>query len=325
VPDLSVIIVNWNSKDFVRQCLNSLYAHCERVFFEVVVVDGGSFDGCGEMLAREFPAVVFVQSEKNVGFAKANNLGARHATGRRFLFLNPDTELLEDSISILMKRLASLPNAGAVGCKLLNADRSVQTSCIQSFPTVFNQVLDSDFLRARFPRWSIWGVAPLHTGLGHPAEVEAVSGACVLVQKSVFETVGGFTEKYFMYGEDLDLCFKIRSAGYRVYYSPETTIVHHGGGSTQQSAGNFSNVMMRESVYRFLSLNRGVGSAVAYRAAMAVSSAFRLLLILILLPISRDRVVRHGTGSLQKWFSIFRWGLGLESWARTYPMTSQTT
>ena len=124
-----------------------------------------------------------------------------------------------------------------------------------------------------------------------------------------------------MYGEDADLCFKIAQAGYGVYYTPETSLIHHTGGCSRLAKNNFSNVMMRESVYRFLKLNRGTMHAVAYRAAMAVSSVIRLPLIFLLLPISSNRVVRHGTGSLQKWFSILRWGLGLESWVQTYPET----
>lgn len=318
VPDLSVILVNWNSQAYVRQCLGSIYAHCRDVPFEVIVVDGGSFDGCGLMLARDFPSVVFVQSEDNIGFAKANNLGVRHAKGRCLLFLNPDTQLLEDSFRILMGCLGSLPQAGAVGCKLLNPDGSFQISSVQVFPTVLNQVLDSEYLRRQFPNWSIWGKASLGD-CSRPAVVEAISGACIMTRRDTFEAVGGFTEAYFMYGEDVDLCFKISRAGYRVYHVPETGIVHFGGGSSQHSVSNFSNVMMRESVCRYLRLNRGRSAAALFRLALSASSAIRLLLILLLLPFPKNQMVRHGIGSLQKWYSILRWGLGLESWTRTYP------
>jgi GT2 family glycosyltransferase len=314
MPDLSVVIVNWNSKDFLRQCLASLNAHCHGVSLEVVVVDGGSFDGCGAMLAREFPSVIFVQSDKNIGFAKANNLGTRRASGRCLLFLNPDTEFFEDSIRVLMKQLRTLPYAGAVGCKLLNSDHSLQTSCVQAFPTVCNQVFNSEFLRRQFPNWKMWGIAALFASPPQPAVVQVISGACILARRDVFEAVGGFTEQYFMYGEDADLCFKIAHAGYRVYYTPQTGIVHHGGGSSRQTQNNFSNVMMRESIHRFLKLNHGKPTAAVYRVAMSVLSVVRLPLIVVLLPISRGKLVKHGTGSLRKWLSILRWGLGLESW-----------
>ena len=201
--------------------------------------------------------MVFVQSKVNVGFARANNLGVRHAKGHNLLFLNPDTEFVENSLDVLLGHLATLPQAGALGCKLLNSDRSVQTSCIQSFPTVVNQILDSDFLRRRFPRSRLWGMAPLHSERLSPSQVEVISGACLLMKREVFERVGGFSETYFMYGEDLDLCFKIQQAGFHNYYVPDTSIIHYGGGSTRQSVSNFSAVMMRESVFRFFSANRG--------------------------------------------------------------------
>src|SRR5579863_881911 len=140
--DLSVIIINWNSKDFVRECLTSLFANCRSVPMEVIVADGGSFDGCGEMLAKEFPAVKFVQIKENIGFGRANNEAVRHATGPYLMLLNPDTVLHEDTARIMVERLKSLPQAGAVGCKHLNTDRSLQATCIQSYPTVLNQLMD---------------------------------------------------------------------------------------------------------------------------------------------------------------------------------------
>ena len=317
--DLSIIIVNWNSKDYLRACLTSLYRHRPKAAFEVIVVDGASFDGCGEMLAGEFPSVVFVQSEKNLGFGWASNLGARHAQGSNLLFLNPDTAFLENSIDPLLQRLAMLPEAGVVGCRLLNSDRSLQTSCVQSYPTVINQVLDAEFLRRRFPRLRLWGIAALYSDAIEPSEVETISGACMLVKKKAFEAVGGFSENYFMYGEDLDLCFKLKRAGFRVYHVPETSIVHHGGGSTKTSAGSFSDVMMRESMFRFMRFNRGALSADLYRAAMAATSLVRLSLILPLLAIPKNCVLQHGEDSLRKWRAILRWSCGLESGRHSSP------
>jgi GT2 family glycosyltransferase len=313
-PDVSIIMVNWKSAGFVRKCIESIQRNTRSLSLEIIVIDSASHDDCGEMLARDFPGVIFIQSPENVGFAKANNVAARRAGGRALLLLNPDTELREDSLRILVDRLQSTPGAGGVGCRLVSGDGSLQTSCVQAFPTVLNQVLDSEFLRRNFPGWSIWGTAPLRSA--QPAQAEAVSGACILVKREAFDRVGGFSEDYFMYGEDLDLCFKIRQAGYRVYHIPETTIVHFGGGSTRHSAGTFSNVMMRESVYRFLRHNRGKASAASYRAAMAAASVVRMLLILPLLAASGRRGNRPRLGSFQKWLAIFRWSLGLQPLTR---------
>jgi GT2 family glycosyltransferase len=313
LPELSIILVNWNSKEFVRQCLRSLWGHSQNTFFEVVVIDNGSFDGCDKMLADEFPAVVFIQNTENIGFARANNLAVRHSRGHFLLFLNPDTEFIQDSIRILCDRLDSFPNAGAVGCRLLNGDRTLQTSCVQSFPTVLNQMLDSEFLRHRCPRSSLWGMFALYSTDATAIEVEALSGACILVKRNVFDHVGGFTERYFMYGEDLDLCFRIKKEGYRNIYASDTSIVHYGGGSTSGQNGISFNVLMRQSVYQFLRFNRGRLSALCYRIAMATSSLVRILLIIILRAFSRSRVLPDSAASLAKWFSVLRWSLGLTS------------
>jgi len=311
-PPLSVIIINWRSKEYLRTCLAGLRSVSAGRLPEVIVVDNASYDGCGEMLGREFPEVTFIQSERNLGFAKGNNLGAAKAAGRNVVFLNPDTEFTENSLAILVSRLESLSGAGAAGCTLLNTDKTVQTSCIQSFPTLVNQVLDCELLRAWFPRSPLWGTAPLTSTVQRPEPVDVVSGACLLVKRSAFEQVGGFTEAYFMYGEDMDLCYKLHRAGYLVYYVPDTRLVHHGGTSTLKARAEFSNVVAIESVYRFLRLNRGWASAAAYRLAIAAASAVRLLLIPPLLVAGR-RIVRQGAASLSKWLAILRWSLGLES------------
>lgn len=310
--ELSIIIVNWNSAALVRQCLASLQSCCPLASTEILVVDSGSFDGCGRMLAAEFPAVRFLQCADNIGFARANNVAARRALGRHLLFLNPDTLLREDSPGRLSRQLAALPRAGALGCRLLNADGSVQTSCIQSFPTVLNQLLDSDWLRRRFPRSPLWGMAPLHDGSRRPSPVAAISGACLAVDRTAFADVGGFTESYFMYGEDLDLCRKLHAAGWGVFFTPETSLVHLGGGCSRQAPGNFSVVMMRSSVHRFIRIHDGPLAAGAYRIAMGFSAVTRLTLMGPSLLLG-DRIVRHGAGSWRKWRAILRWSAGFHA------------
>ena len=138
---LSIVIVNWKSADFLRKCLQSIFANASDMSLEVIVVDNASFDGSAELVEREFPGVHFVQSKENLGFAGANNLGVRSAKGRNLLFLNPDTEVIGTALERMSSFLDATPDAGAVGCKLLNTDGTVQTSCIQPFPTILNQAL----------------------------------------------------------------------------------------------------------------------------------------------------------------------------------------
>lgn len=311
--DLSVIIINWNSKAYLRECLGSLRLATKGLACEVLVIDNASYDGCAAMLAAEFPEVRFIQSDQNFGFSGGNNRAAREAQGEFLLFLNPDTLVSETALKHLVEALRRLPQAGAVGARLLNSDGSLQTSCIQAYPTVLNQVLDSEWLRRRFPTSSLWGMAPLFNARTEPSPVQAISGACVMIARQVFARIGGFDERYFMYSEDLDLSFKVQAAGFNCYYVPAATVIHHGGGSSKSARNLFSVVMMRESVQRFLRFNRGWRSAWGYRLAMGTTALVRLVLILPLLLL-KPRVVTHGRGSLQKWHAILRWSLGLESW-----------
>src|SRR5262249_15971366 len=145
--DLSIIIVNWNSAKFVDKCLSSLYSTIRRIQFEVIVIDNGSHDECGNMMANRFPMAHFIGSQRNLGFGQANNVAFGYATGRNVLLLNPDTEVIGSSIERLVGFLDANPDAGVVGARLLNSDLTIQRTCIQRFPTIFNRVFDLHFLR----------------------------------------------------------------------------------------------------------------------------------------------------------------------------------
>lgn len=317
-PDVSIIIVNWNSRDFLAMCLKTVFDRPSNIRIEVIVIDNASYDGSREMVETQFPHVVFVQGNNNVGFARANNAAAALATGRNFLFLNPDTELTDGTIERMVRFIDDTPSAGAVGCRLLNTDGSVQTSCIQAFPTVVNQALDAELLRRLFPMSSLWGTRAFTQMTARPAQVEAISGACILVRREDFLSVGRFTEIYFMYAEDIDLCFKLHCAGRHNYYLGDVSVVHHGGQSSNTtSEDQFANLMMRESIARFLQLHRGNGYARLYKFALAASAVARLTVVGLVQACSlgryRTRTVRSG---LRKWTKILRWTVGAEGWVR---------
>ncbi|HKR93778.1 MAG TPA: glycosyltransferase, partial [Candidatus Angelobacter sp.] len=132
---------------FTQQCLASITANAGDLHYEVIVIDNASWDGCGEMIRREFPQVMFIQSNQNLGFAGANNLAFSKSTGRKVLFLNPDTEIQGSALQTLLSALESLPDAGMVGARLLNSDRTLQTHCVVALPSILNQTLNSEFLR----------------------------------------------------------------------------------------------------------------------------------------------------------------------------------
>ncbi|MBU6411805.1 MAG: glycosyltransferase family 2 protein, partial [Verrucomicrobia bacterium] len=263
--ELAIIIVNWNSTDYVRQCLRSIQSRPPAASHLIIVVDSGSFDGCGDMLAREFPAVKFVQSLSNIGFSRANNLGAGHACAKMLLFLNPDTEVQPGALDTLIAALESHPDAGAVGARLINSDGSLQTSCIKAFPTILGELLDAEPLRRRFPKWRLWGMQPLFDPAGAPAAADVISGACLLIRRHAFQQIGGFSTDYFMYSEDVELCYHCRRAGLKNYYVPGAIVVHHGGGSSKKAASRRSVVTMRQSRWLFFKKTRGLSYAYCYR------------------------------------------------------------
>lgn len=319
--DMSVIIVNWNSAAFVRKCLASIAANAAGLSLEVLVVDNASYDGVEEIVRKEFPWAKFIQSPANLGFAGANNLGFAHSRGRNVLFLNPDTEVGGPALQRLLGALDSIPEAGIVGARLLNSDGSLQTSCVQAFPTLLNQVLDAEILRRRFPRSRLWGMRALFDSDSRPSRVDAVSGACLMVRREVFEKVGGFTPEYFMYSEDVDLCWKVRRAGWSRNYVPFAQVVHHGGGSTNKKKGSsFSTVMFRESRYRYFRRNSGPAYAGAYRLTMFLSAVSRTALLFAALGLTFMGAWREPVlAALGKWYRVLRWASALEGWAASLP------
>lgn len=318
--DLSIVIVNWNSKDYLQKCLATIFSTIHDIEFEVLVIDNASFDGSDEVVTGNYPKVRYVQSKENIGFAKANNQAFLASTGRNILFLNPDTELEPGAVNALYDQLESLVCAGMVGAKLLNTDRSIQTTCIRTYPTILNQLLDSNALRNYFPRSGLWGMTPLFSGNEAPGEVDAISGACIMTKRSVFETVGMFSDDYFMYSEDIDLCHKVREAGYGIYYVPAAVVVHHGGGSSSQNSVNtFSSVMMLESRWRFFRKTRSLGYCLLYRLSLFISSVVRIVAVLFLWPIYKLGGRRTSPKNvLDKWTARLGWTLGGQRWVRNH-------
>jgi GT2 family glycosyltransferase len=309
--DLSIIIVNWKSLEFTKQCLRSLSRTLRDNDHEIIVVDNASED-CRSITAT-YPDVTLINCKENVGFARANNLGTAHSTGNKLLFLNPDTVVLDHSISRMASALDSSPYIGAVGCRLLNSDRTVQMSSVQRFPNLSNQILGIGFLKRNWPLLPLWGMQPLFAVNRRAIdEVEVVSGACLMVKRDVFELVNGFSSEYFMYAEEVDLCRKIRNAGWCVCHISEAEVIHFGGQSTRNGGTGFSDILMPESIFKFLQKFHGDVYARLYRSAMLASALGRLLLLVVTAPLllivrqsMRDGMLR----AFQKWGRIARWAI----------------
>lgn len=305
--DLSIIIVNWKSAGYLAACLDSIVAGPPGVDWECIVIDNASGDGSEELCAKNYPFVIFIQSAENRGFAGANNLGAARASGETFLFLNPDTIVKSGALQLLYKGLMSNPRNGAAGPRLLNRDGSLQTTCVLPFPSILSDLLDSERLKMATRSLPLWGIGALFSKSVAPKNVDALSGASLLVRKSVFEKVRGFSTDYFMYSEDIDLCAKIRRSGFMVKYVPGSEIVHLGGTSSQLSEKTFfSSVMIKESNRILLKKFRGPVYALLYRLSMGVAAAVRLLLLFIV----PSRMIPAKKLAKKKWFAILQWSAG---------------
>jgi N-acetylglucosaminyl-diphospho-decaprenol L-rhamnosyltransferase len=317
--DLSIIIINWNSLEFTKDCLASIQATTHGLEYEVIVVDNASDDDCSD-LSDSSQSVKVVLSNRNLGFAGANNLGVDHSSGRVVLFLNPDTVVTGNAIQEMLTTLDSNPEIGAVGCRLLNRDLSLQMSCVQPFPTISNQFLGIDWLKRRWPMFPLWGVSALFAkDRKRIQEVQVVSGACVMVRRDPLEKIGRFSTEYFMYAEEMDLCYKLRTAGYKVCHVGAAEIVHFGGQSTKKKGDGFSDVLMRESVFKLLTKFRGKMYANMYRTALFLSALVRMTLLLPLFAVGP--IVRNQddiAGTFRKWRRIARWSLSMEGWSREF-------
>jgi GT2 family glycosyltransferase len=316
--DLSIIIVNWNSIEYLEKCLSSIYRHALGMQFEVIVVDNASYDGCAAMLEKSFPGVRFIQSTENLGFARANNLAFSKSTGRTLLFLNPDTEITAGALERMLTVFESKPDAGVVGCRLLNGDLSIQITSVQAFPTILNEALDITCLREWFPSSRLWGNAALWEREPCVREVDCISGACLMIRRDVFDAVGQFSPGYFMYVEDRDLCYKVRQAGHKSYFINTAEVIHYGGTSSgSRPESSFEAVMRCESLFSFMRRRRGKLYAGMYRLTMAAAAVGRLAALGIFSAFrsrrNRDEQLRN---ALTKWVSIFRWTAGFVSWAR---------
>lgn len=312
--DLSIIIVNWNSVDYLSECLSHIYKRTHNLTFEIIVVDNASYDGCREMLAAQFPEVKFIQSEKNLGFAGANNLAYKHASADTLLFLNPDTEVVNSAIDKMAVFLKNTSDAGAVGCKLLNPDQSVQLSSVKAFPTILNQMFDAERLKYRFPKLKLWGMQPLFDDSGIPVKVDVVSGACMMLKREVFENAGLFTTDYFMYGEDVDLCYKINKSGFHVYYFGDARVIHYEGKSASKQNNNFFSVLMMQNAKMiFFEKVRGLLYARIYKIMIFIVSCIRLFFIILLKPIKNKTLSSNNAEySYKKWKAILKWSFGRE-------------
>jgi hypothetical protein len=233
-PRVSVVVLSWNTRDLLRSCLLSLEADPSRSEHELIVVDNGSEDGSPALVEREFPDVLLIQNGRNLGYAAGNNVGIRAAGGRHVLLLNSDTEVEPGAISLLADFLDRHPEAGAVGARLLLPDGSVQRACMR-FPTLAVVIGFDTWFGRRFPlKRAIDRYFYREFDHLSSRDVDQPPGAALMVPRRLYETLGLLDPDLFLFFNDVDLCRRIRAAGYRIHYLAESRILHHGGASTSR-------------------------------------------------------------------------------------------
>ena len=307
--DLSIVIVNWNARDYLRKCLKSVYANPDGLGLEIFVVDNSSTDGSPAMLKKEFPGVKVIENKGNPGFGAANNQALKICESDFALILNPDTEISTGALAAMVGFLKQNGKAGAVGAKLLNADGTIQLTCARNFPTLLTEFFWLTTLVRRFPRNRVVGKYLMsYWDHNDKREVDCLSGACIMARLGALKKLDYFDEDYFMYGEDVDLCYRIKKAGWQIWYLPEAEIIHYGGGSSGRIAETAA-IYDRISIAKFFGKHRGILTAIAYRIMCFFVGLFMSAVSAGVFVFSRDRE------KIKKVFfdnlAIFEWAAGL--------------
>jgi len=292
MKDLSVIIVNWNTKNLLRECLESLYKEIHDISLEIIVVDNFSSDGSVEMLRNYFPGIKIRSNPKNMGFAHANNQGILISEGKYVLLLNPDTILLNNSLSEMVKFMNENPEVGIAGCKLIHPDGSLQPSCY-GFPTLLRlfshaSSINSIIINSHLTRkWFKFLTKILPRNFSHFNEhntirkVESVSGAFMIIRRDILNKTKLLDEKMFLYFEEVDLCFRVRNFGYKVVFNPHASVIHLGGQSSKQIQGK-SLEYFYNSVFYFYKKHYSKHRLIFARIIVFIGISIRIVILPIM-------------------------------------------
>lgn len=268
---LSVVIVNWNTYELLEKCLASIFSNPPGGEFEVWVVDNASTDQSVSMIREIFPGVNLIVNDKNVGFAGANNQAILRCSGEYVLLLNPDTEICSNAFDELVGNMEIHPDAGGAGAKILNPDGTLQVSCYPA-PT-----LSREFWRLfQLDRLRHYGMYDMSSwDPDRDREVDVIQGACLILRARALEEVGPLDVDYFMYTEEVDLCFRLRKAHWKLIWVPAARVIHYGGQATQQVATQMFLELYRSKILYFTK-HHGRLAANLYKAIVFAATLARL-------------------------------------------------
>jgi GT2 family glycosyltransferase len=271
---LSVVIVNWNTRELLANCLESIYNSPPPFSFDVIVVDNASSDGSADMVRNLFPQVKLLQNQENAGFARATNQGIGLAEAKYTLLLNPDTIVLPGALQELVGFMEDYPEVGASGSRVLNPDGSLQTSCYVT-PTLGRELIRLFHLEAIFPG-SAYRMDRWETNV--PRQVEIIQGDCLLLRKAALDQVGLLDERYFIYSEDVDLCYRLQQASWVLYWVPQAQVIHYGGQSTRQVAAEMF-IKLYQGKLMYFRMHHGERVAFGYKVLLLTTALSRSFLL----------------------------------------------
>lgn len=313
--DLSILIVNWNTRDLLTLCLGAIPLAVGEWSHEVVVVDNGSTDGSPEMVRADFPWVRLIENGENAGFVRATNQAIAESRGDHLLLLNSDALAPPGSLARMVSFMRDHPDAGAVAPKLLNPDGSFQASYAR-FPTLLSEGLSAFGLNRRL--WGPHHPSPPPRPDEKPHPVDWAPGACLLLRRSALEAVGPLDEGFWMYSEDTDLCYRIHRAGWKVYYLPDVEVVHFGGASSKQCRPESVGRLYRSKI-RFFRKHYGPLPATLLALAVAVAYGVKAGLACFAYPFlhRRDRARMQLRTSCLVWRACTEQGVHLYDFPQT--------
>lgn len=316
---ITIVIVNWNSKDMLKNCINSIIKHNNMELIRIVVVDNDSSDNTAEMVSNIFPFVIFINSGGNIGFARANNIALPYINTKFVLFLNPDTLVYENTINKMIHFMKDHDEVAIVSCKMkypegqldnLGTDGGAHTLALQWFTSPLTEFISIMFLTDKnIQRFK--NILPYHDP-NKSGYVKKIMGTCMIIRKIVLDDIGGYDERFFMYGEDADLCKRITDRGWKLYYLSDAEIVHFCGGSSKKTIKEFPIVTMCESIRKLIEKYYGISGSILYRITIFTGSIFRIMLlyyvILISRLLSRNKNLNNNE-SIKKYTIMLKWSI----------------
>jgi GT2 family glycosyltransferase len=309
MKSISIVILTWNCKKYIEECLDSLHAFRRRPDAEVIVVDNASSDGTPELVQDSYPEVILIRSSANLGFTKGSNLGIRRAAGKYLCLINPDVRVLDGCIEKMSAYMERNPQVGLLGPRMLNAHGQSDRSYMGT-PTLWNMLCRALALDKMFPKCKYFsGFLMFYFDRNRVAEVDILNGWFWMARSAAVEQIGLLDEDLFMYADDLDWSQRFRNAGWRVVYFPEAESIHYGGASSAHAPIRYA-VEMQKANFQYWQKNHGILSQRGYRMIVTLHQLVRAIgyFLLFVTPGSHRDETRF---KLERAVACLLWAIGI--------------